>query len=141
MRSVAPLEAFAGPRFDRLAERLARREEIDAALREWTEQEMPFPLAERPRAAGVPASVVLRPTDLYEDPQLAARWFFVTPDHSVMGPIPYDGPATIFSETPAVLHEAAPALGEDSHEVLRDLLGLTPDEIADSAASVAGALA
>ena len=139
LRSVAPLEAFAGPRFDGLAERLARREEIDAALREWAEQEDPFPLAERLRAAGVPASVVLRPTDLYEDPQLAARRFFVTLDHSVMGPTPYDGPATIFSETPAVLRKAAPALGEDTHAVLRDLLGLTPDEVADYAA--AGALA
>ena len=94
---------------------------------------------ERLRAAGVPASVVLRPTDLYEDPQLATRRFFVTLDHSVMGPTPYDGPATIFSETPAVLRKAAPALGEDTHEVLRDLLGLTPGEIADYAA--AGALA
>ena len=133
LRSVAPLEAFANGRLDALAERLARRTEISAALREWAAQEEPFPLAERLRAAGVPASAVLRPTDLYEDPQLAARGVFVTLDHSVMGPTPYDGPATIFSETPAVPRKAAPALGEDTHEVLRDLLGLAPEEIANYA--------
>ncbi|MEP6872469.1 MAG: hypothetical protein ABI939_11570 [Anaerolineaceae bacterium] len=54
--------------------------------------------------------------------------------HGVMGPTPYDGPATIFSETPAQL-SAAPFLGQHIDEVLREILGLTEDENVAYAAS------
>ena len=89
-------------------------------------------------AAGVPVSLVQRPTDLYDDPQLVHRKFFVTLDHCEMGPTPYDGPVTIFSATPAVLRKAAPCLGEDTEEILSDLLGV--DDVTIQAAAAAGAL-
>ncbi len=73
--------------------------------------------------AGVPAAVVARPSDLYEDPQLKAREFFVTLDHPVMGPTPYDGPVTRFSKTPHRLRSPAPLLGEHNESVMRDVLG------------------
>ena len=81
---------------------------------------------------------MLRPSDLYTDAQLAHRGFFVTLEHPVMGPTPYDGLATIFSATPGELSKAAPLLGEDTHYVLSELLGLSADEVAGFAA--AGAL-
>ncbi len=130
LRSVAPLDAFAGHEFDALAARLASDTAIDAALVAWCADQEPFGLVERLKAAGVPAAVVLRPTDLYSDAQLAHRGFFVTCEHPVMGPTPYDGPATVFSETPAQL-SAAPALGQHTDYVLRDLLGYTDAEVAD----------
>ena len=52
-----------------------------------------------------------------------------------MGPTPYDGMVTIFSETPGRLRKAAPALGEDTEYVLRELLGFTSDEVAEHAAA------
>jgi len=125
-------------RAQRFADRLERRDQIDAALRSWTAPQDAFELAEELRNAGVPASVALWPSDLYDDPQLAHREFFVTLNHSVMGATPYDGPVTRFSETPAQLHKAAPALGEDTDLVLRELLGLTDDEVV--ALALAGAL-
>jgi benzylsuccinate CoA-transferase BbsF subunit len=137
--NAAPLSAFARPELDDLAARLAVREAIDKALSAWCATEQAFPLAERLRAAGVPASAVQRSTDLYEDPQLAERGFFVTLDHAVMGPTPYDGPVTIFSETPGIPRTAAPALGQHTDHILRELLGLGDDEIAQAA--MAGALA
>jgi benzylsuccinate CoA-transferase BbsF subunit len=87
------------------------------------------------QTVGVPASVVQRPSDLYNDPQLAHRGFFVTLEHSVMGPTPYDGPVTHYSATPAVLRRAAPCLGEHTEDVLIGLLGLTPEEVAEYAAT------
>ena len=75
------------------------------------------------REAGVPAYAVLRPSDLYEDPQLAHRGFFVTLEHPAMGPTPYDGAATIFSRTPAQLRRPAPCLGQHNEQVVRQLLG------------------
>ncbi|MYE06764.1 MAG: hypothetical protein F4Y04_06020 [Chloroflexi bacterium] len=89
-------------------------------------------------AAGVPASTVEWPSDLYEDPQLTHREFFVTLDHSVMGPTPYDGLVTRFSGGTARLRRAAPAIGEHTHQVLSEILSVPDDEITD--ALVAGAL-
>ncbi|MCC6388915.1 MAG: CoA transferase [Dehalococcoidia bacterium] len=122
LTTIAPLGAFAGSEFDELAARLQADGKIDAVLADWCRDQDPFALAQRLTRAGVPASAVLRPGDLYEDAQLAHRGFFVTCDHAVMGPTPYDGPATIFSETPARL-SAAPALGQHTREVLTDVLG------------------
>jgi crotonobetainyl-CoA:carnitine CoA-transferase CaiB-like acyl-CoA transferase len=134
----AGLGSFESKGLASLSARLTRREEIDAALRDWCRDQEPFDLARRLQAAGVPASVVMRPTDLYEDAQLAHRDFFVTLDHTQMGPTPYDGPVTHFSRTPARLRRAAPCLGEHTEQVLRDFLGLEEDEITEYA--IAGAL-
>jgi len=126
--AAAPLEAFAAPRFDRLEVRLAHDHEVDAALAAWCADQDAFDLAARLKAAGVPASAVQRPSDLYEDPQLAHRDFFKVLDHTVMGPTPYDGPVTLFSETPPA-YRPAPCLGEHTEMVLTEILGLTHDEI------------
>ncbi|MEK7214935.1 MAG: CoA transferase, partial [Chloroflexota bacterium] len=95
----------------------------------WARTQEPRQLAAALQKAGVPAFVVQRPTDLYDDPQLTHRGFFVTLLHREMGPTPYDGPATLFSETPPHLRHAAPCLGQDTEIVLRELLGLTAVEV------------
>ena len=138
LRDLAGLEGFEGGEFETFEGRRAARERIDEALRAWCAGEDGHALAARLKAAGVPASAVLRPSDLYQDAQLAQRGFFVTLEHPLMGPTPYDGLATIFSETPGVLSKAAPLLGEDTHYVLTELLGVSADELAEFAA--AGAL-
>ena len=138
LRDLAGLEGFDSPALDTYEGRRAARGRIDEALRGWCAGQDGHALAARLKAAGAPASAVLRPSDLYHDAQLAHRGFFVTLEHPVMGPTPYDGLATIFSETPGVLSKAAPLLGEDTHHVLTELLGLSAAEVAEFAA--AGAL-
>ena len=98
-------------------------------LGDWCKGQDAFEAATKLRAAGVPAYAVLRPSDLYDDPQLAARRFFVTLNHAEMGPTPYDGPATIFSRTPQRLRSPAPCLGQHNDEVLSEFLGADEAEI------------
>ena len=136
--AIAPLEAFAAARYRELRARQAEREPIEASLATWCAGADAFDHADRLRVAGVPAYAVMRPSDLATDPQLAHRGFFVTVDHSVMGPMRVDGQATRYSRTPARPRTAAPALGEHSDPVLRELLGLSEDEITELA--IAGAL-
>ena len=112
------------------AERAALDRVLDGEeLGAWCGERDAFDAATRLRDAGVAAYPVLRPSDLYGDPQLTRRRFFVTLDHPVMGPTPYDGPATIYSRTPQRLRSAAPCLGEHNDRVLRELLGMAPAEI------------
>ncbi|MBA4182014.1 MAG: hypothetical protein C0506_15600 [Anaerolinea sp.] len=117
-----------------LAKRMEHAPELDAALAEWCRIRDPWELVEKLTGAGVPAAVVARPSDLYNDPQLAHREFFVTCQHAEMGPTPYDGPVTRFSATPPSLH-AAPVLGQHTAELLSEVLALDDDEIATYAAS------
>lgn len=133
--SVIPLTDFASQRFNSYEARSAVRGPIDAALARWTSSIDPWDLEAQLTAAGVPASVVQRPMDLYRDPQLEERGFFVTLDHPEMGPTPYDGLATRFSAKTVMLHRAAPLLGQHTEMVLRDLLCLPSDEITELAAS------
>ncbi|MFN0149028.1 MAG: CaiB/BaiF CoA transferase family protein [Dehalococcoidia bacterium] len=134
LRAACGLELGSSDELDSLSARLASRPRLDAALAEWCHDRDPWAAVELLAAAGVPAAVVQRPSDLYTDAQLAHRQFFATCDHGVMGPTPYDGPVTLFSATPPQL-KAAPTLGEHTDYVLRDLLGLDDDEIAGYAAA------
>ena len=101
----------------------------ETSVADWCRDRDAFEAADVLQSAGVPAYVVMRPSDLYEDPQLEHRGFFVTLDHPVMGPTPYDGPATIYSRTPQRLRSAAPCLGQHNDEVLRECLGMGDEEI------------
>ena len=98
-------------------------------LEDWCLQRDAFEAADMLRESGVPAYAVLRPSDLYDDPQLRWRDFFVTLDHAEMGPTPYDGPATIFSRTPQTLRSPAPCLGQHNDDALREHLRLTDSQI------------
>ena len=125
--SVIPMGRLAGMRT--ADKRRACSGEIDGVIAGWTRERDAWAVVAELADAGVPAAVVQRPSDLYEDAQLASRGFFVACEHSVMGPTPYDGPATHFSETPAQV-TAGPCLGEHTESILREILGLSDDEIA-----------
>ena len=118
--------------------RRAHEAEIDATLAAWCADREPYEAEAALIASGVPAAVAQFATDLYRDPQLTERGFFVTLDHSEMGPTPYDGLITRFSAKQRMLHRAAPALGEHGAYVVRELLDLDDATIAEAAA--AGAL-
>jgi crotonobetainyl-CoA:carnitine CoA-transferase CaiB-like acyl-CoA transferase len=107
-------------------------------MRAWVQGKDPWQLAAKLQAAGVPAYVVLRPSDLYEDAQLTHRGFFVTLNHTEMGPTPYDGAVTLGSDSLGQPRFAAPCLGEHTQKVLREFLGLSEDEVTDLA--IAGVL-
>ncbi|MEX2032442.1 MAG: CoA transferase, partial [Dehalococcoidia bacterium] len=132
---VAPLDRFATPEFDALDVRQSRGAEIEAALAAWVRGQDAFALEGQLVAAGVPAAAVLRMSDLHRDAQLEHRGFFVPLEHSVMGRVPYDGLATRFSAKQTMLHRAAPALGEHTAFVLRELVGMDASEIASYAAA------
>jgi benzylsuccinate CoA-transferase BbsF subunit len=133
LKRVAPLAAFEGAHFNSVSGRLNSRDEIDSVLRAWTETQGRVELEAILAAAGVPVSVAMRPTELHEDPNLAARGFFVNLDHSECGTVPYDGFMTRFSAKKTMLHKAAPCVGEDTEYVLGSLLGLTDGQVAQYA--------
>ncbi len=123
------LNSFAGSEFEALDARRGRQDEIESAIAAWCREREPLAAVAELKEAGVPAAVVARMTDLYTDPQLSHRGFFVTLDHAEMGPMQWNGPATRFSATPP-RQRAAPCLGQDTQYVLSELLNFTDEEVA-----------
>ncbi len=138
LRAIAPLDEFAGEQFDALEARRAVADELSSALAGWTAGQDGRALEATLVAAGVPASVVQRMSELHEDPQLAAREFFQVLPHSASGSVTHDGLATRFSAKREMLHSSAPLLGEHTEQVLREILGIDDATIGELAA--AGAL-
>ena len=121
-------------RFDTLAGRKESEDELDRGVGEWTAGFEREELQDMLQARGVPAGVVATTEDLYNDPQLQHRGHFRTLTHSNMGPVPYDGPSFRLSKTPDAQF-AAPSIGEHNDTVLREILGMTDEEVAALEAS------
>jgi crotonobetainyl-CoA:carnitine CoA-transferase CaiB-like acyl-CoA transferase len=115
-------------RFARAAGRKAAEAALDARLGEWTATQSAGALAERLQAAGVAAGVAQSCADLHADGGLSARRAFAWVEHPEMGRTPYETWAFRMGDDAAP--GRAPLLGEHTHEVLTQTLGLTPDEIA-----------
>lgn len=122
-------DQFSDPALVDIKARRAVGEQLDEGLRAWLLDKEPWSVAEQLADAGIPASVVHRPSDLYSEKQLTHRGFFTTLEHSKMGPTPYDGFATNFSGVPSAPRAAAPCLGEHTDQVLHEFLGLSQTEI------------
>jgi benzylsuccinate CoA-transferase BbsF subunit len=111
--------------------RAANRHAMEAAVGRMTASRDPFELMTALRAAGVPAGVALRGSDLLVDETLRRRGHFWSLPHPEMGVLDYNGPAYRFEATPSRLTKAAPCLGEDTEFVLKEILSFSDDEIAE----------
>jgi len=89
--------------------------------------------------AGVPAGAAQRSSDLLQDPQLAHRGFYHYMEHPEMGNVPYSGHEFRIRGYDSGPRFPAPLLGQHNDYVMRDILGMTDDEITETL--VAGAVA
>ncbi len=128
----------ADARFQTVAGRLDGQEEIDRHLGDWTGSKLTSEVMRLLQAAGVPAGVVQRSSDLLQDPQLAHRRFYRYLDHPEMGNIPYTGHQFRIAGYDSGPRFPAPLLGEHNELVLREILGMTEEDITE--AVIAGAL-
>ena len=65
-----------------------------------------------------------------EHPQVKARGALVSMDHPTAGKVRMAGPSVRLSETPGSIRTPSPKLGQHTEEVMRDLLGMSADDIA-----------
>lgn len=124
----------AQPRFASLASRLQHREDLDRSVETWTRRLAPEAIAARLQAVGVAASVVANGEDLDRDPQLRAREYWARlPAKQEDGrtDVVLDGPPFKLSRTPGYVAAPGPLLGEQTDDVLRRVLGLSAQQVAD----------
>ena len=127
----------ADPRFASVDARERNADALDAGVETWTTERTAEEAMSRLQAAGIAAGVVQSGADLSRDPQLKERAFFRrVPDHlgevRIIESAPYK-----LSRTPGAVTRGAPAFAADMTYVLRELLGMSDDEVEDCA--IAGA--
>jgi crotonobetainyl-CoA:carnitine CoA-transferase CaiB-like acyl-CoA transferase len=118
--------------------RMANADDLDSAIAAWTADYNEDELETMLQARRVPSHRVSYSEDAMADPQLIHRGHFITVEHPEVGPVPIEGSHILLSATPAVVTAPGPTFGQHNDYVLRDLLGMSEDEVIELVA--AGAL-
>ena len=108
-------------RFATNERRMANRAALIAEIERVTTTQPRATWTERLSAAGIPCGPILPFDQVFNDPHLAERGFFVDAPHPTLGTVRQIGSPMRFSETPARIEHAGPLLGADTAAVLRDI--------------------
>lgn len=132
MELIGRPELIGAPGYDGNRARVANARELDALISEWSRRYDAAELIRRLAAADVPSSKVYTAADCAADAQYLARGM-VRPVHDpVFGrDILHAGIVPHIPETPGTVRWAGPEIGAHTEAVLKDLLGLSSDEIAE----------
>lgn len=106
-------------------------DELEDLISNWTRQHDDYQLFVRLKDAGVPAGVVKRCSDLYEDPQMSEWKFIQYLDHPDIGSMPYQTSPIRFAGTPAHLKRPQAAIGQDNMMILSEWMGMSDEEIGE----------
>jgi len=121
-----------GTRYNSPTVRAVNQREVIAAIEGWLQSfdDVNEALAILEKA-DVPSAPVLDIEQLLEDPQLLMRDMIVEVDDPLVGKVKLPATPMRFSATTVVNSEPPPRLGEHNEDVLKGMLGLTDDEIAE----------
>ncbi|HEX6031269.1 MAG TPA: CoA transferase, partial [Tepidiformaceae bacterium] len=116
--------------------RLEHQDDLDRCIEDWTCGLDQYDVMRRCQQAGIAAGAVQDAEDLAtRDPQLAAREFFGTATAEKWGQYGLDQfPARFGGERPST-YEGVHQVGQDTFEVLTEVLGLSDEEVAELAAA------
>ncbi len=122
-------------RYNTLEKRKANRSEVDALISERTVLSSFADLAEIFTQYQVPHAPILGVREALAQPQAVAREMVVEVEHAALGSIPIVNRPIKFPGDRQPAPTAPPVLGQHSDEILREILGLTVEEIAALRAS------
>ena len=130
MQAIGREDLAAAPDLADNAGRVARVDEIDAAIGAWTEPRTVQAVLDALAAARVPAGKVYTARDIAEDPHYQAREMLLAQATRDGDTVTVPGIVPKLSATPGGVRSSAPHLGEDTDAVLREM-GLSAQQIAE----------
>lgn len=115
------------------SQRLERRDELDELVEAWTRVRTADEAMIQLQGRGVGAHTVQNGSHLGNDEQVLGRCWKVIASHERIGELSINGSPVVMSATPASFASAGPTLGENTFEILTDLLGYDGDRVAELA--------
>jgi len=129
-RLLEKSELRADTQFATHLQRVRNKEELDKWVTSWTLQHDAYEVMETLQSIGVCAAVVQDVEDQFKrDKQYAATGFLVNLIEPEAGDMVTENVPVRLSVTPGKVRGVAPLMGEHTHEIARDLLGLSDAEI------------
>ncbi|KAF1044794.1 MAG: Succinyl-CoA--L-malate CoA-transferase beta subunit [Xylophilus sp.] len=129
MDAIGRSDLGADPALAGNAGRVARVEEIDAAIGAWTAARGVAEVLDVLGAARVPAGRIYTARDIHEDPHYRARGMLLQQETRDGYTVEVPGICPKLSATPGTVRSSAPRLGDDTDAVLAEA-GLTAQQIA-----------
>jgi crotonobetainyl-CoA:carnitine CoA-transferase CaiB-like acyl-CoA transferase len=117
-------------RFRTAQARKANEDTLDEILTSWTSARQKWDVTYTLQAVGVAAFPSMSGKNLVEDPQLNARGFFSRLAHPEVGVRTHMGMPWRLTHAPNGVRAPAPLFGQDTEQVMRDVLGYATSEIA-----------
>jgi crotonobetainyl-CoA:carnitine CoA-transferase CaiB-like acyl-CoA transferase len=118
------------PRFDTIEKRRDRRDCVNEIITQFTRHKLVEQLVVLFTRHQVPHAPILGITDALAQPQAVARQMVVQTQHKTLGSIPIVNRSIAFPGEQQPAPAAPPVLGEHTDEILRDILDLSPEQIA-----------
>ena len=118
---------------ERFVDQISRwknQEVLDGIIYEWTREREHYDVMRQLQEAGVRAGAVLNVAEVVRDPHLRARGYFEKVTHPEVGAHDHPGVSWKMSRTPGSIRTHAPLYAEHNDYVLRQLLRLSDEEIA-----------
>ena len=116
-------------RFGNVQKRLAALDEVDGIVTDYIRSMPREAFLARCLEFGVPAAPVNTIADIFADPHIWERGTLVEVDDGAGGTITVPNVVARLSGTPGTVRQSGPALGEATDAVLRDMAGLSDDDI------------
>ena len=123
------------PRFETIEKRRDNRHLVNEMISEFTRAKSVAELVDCFTQYNVPHAPILGIRDALTQPQAVDREMVVETDHPILGKIPIVNRPIKFPADPQPIPAAPPVLGQHTDEILRDILGLTAEKIAQLRAS------
>ncbi len=114
-----------------LIDRRSERKVVDDALRNWTLMRSAGEVETALQAKGIPTHAALDTPALFTDPQLQHRGHFIEIAHDIYPTTTIESSRLRLSRSEARTPERAITLGRDNRSVLEEILGYSPERIAD----------
>jgi len=129
--AIGRLELASDERFATNTARKANEDELDEIIGEWTVVRGHYEAMYQLQRFGVAAGAVLTTPELLAEPQLRARGAWAPHTHPDAGTWEMETPPWRLSRTPGHIRLPAPGFGQHNSYVLRELLRLPEEEVAE----------
>lgn len=130
-RAIGAEELINDPRFTDYASRLAHRTEMNELIEKYISNGTTAEWAERLQQHDVPHSPILSVGEALEHPNTKARGMANNVTHPILGDLRLVGNPINYMGVPRPSLSPPPLLGENTEEILMNMLNINPQEIAD----------
>lgn len=130
-RAMGRPELSDDPRYATNAARLQHRHAVNGMVADWTASMDRDEALDRCAKAEVPCGPVYAIDEIFDDPHYAHRGNILRVPDDRVGELAIPNVVPMLLGTPGRVNWLGPTLGSHTDEVMRDVLGVTPDQLAD----------